>query len=103
MENLWGEFLRDLKLRLRLRFREGKGKEERTVSGYNKMDKMDEVNKMDKMEEFKTNDGVTIKYIDTDPKNEEGKEWLILVSGCFFPFFSFLSFRLEISDLYFDI
>ncbi|KAF7865847.1 hypothetical protein EAF04_006012 [Stromatinia cepivora] len=33
------------------------------------------------MEDFKTNDGVTIKYIDTDPKNEEGKEWLILLHG----------------------
>ncbi|KAJ8068313.1 hypothetical protein OCU04_003876 [Sclerotinia nivalis] len=37
--------------------------------------------KKDVMEDFKTNDGVTIKYIDTDPKNEEGKEWLILLHG----------------------
>ncbi|ESZ97159.1 hypothetical protein SBOR_2415 [Sclerotinia borealis F-4128] len=37
--------------------------------------------KMVKMAEFKTNDGVIIKYIDTDSKNEGGKEWLVLLHG----------------------
>ncbi|KAI9650333.1 hypothetical protein NHQ30_000346 [Ciborinia camelliae] len=36
---------------------------------------------MDKVEEFKTNDGVTIKYIDTDPEDVRGRECLILLHG----------------------